>query len=100
MAANQVLAEHLGQVGNLPVYSMFQWQGGPAPDDVASAAMVAHLEASVRFARGALDNEPPDGPVLLVASTMRTGWALTLAAAMLREAGWGEVLALVLHQQP
>ena len=100
MAANQVLAEHLGQVGNLPVYSMFQWQGGPAPDDVASAAMVAHLEAAVRFARGALDNEPPDGPVLLVATTMRTGWALTLAAAMLREAGWGEVLALVLHQQP
>jgi len=31
--------------------------------------------------------EVPRGPVLLVASTMRTGWTITVAAARLRDAG-------------
>jgi ATP-dependent DNA helicase RecQ len=38
--------------------------------------------------------------VLLVASTMQTGWTLTLAAALLRDAGAERVLPLVANQRP
>jgi ATP-dependent DNA helicase RecQ len=38
--------------------------------------------------------------VLLVASTVRTRWAATVAAALLREQGASQVLVLALHLQP
>jgi ATP-dependent DNA helicase RecQ len=42
----------------------------------------------------------PDGPVLLVDDTYRTGWTMTVAAALLREAGAREVMPLVVQQLP
>jgi len=46
------------------------------------------------------DAQLPNGPVLLVASTVRTRWAATVAAALLREHGASQVLVLALHLQP
>ena len=40
----------------------------------------------------------PSGPVLLVDDTTRSGFTLTVAAALLREAGAGPVYPLVLHK--
>jgi ATP-dependent DNA helicase RecQ len=42
----------------------------------------------------------PDGPVLLVATEVRTRWAATVAATLLRENGASQVLLLALHLQP
>ena len=42
----------------------------------------------------------PSGPVLLVDDTTRTGWTLTVAAALLAEAGAGAVWPLVVHRLP
>ena len=39
-------------------------------------------------------------PVLLIDARYRSGWSMTVAAALLREAGCSAVLPLVLHQQP
>jgi len=48
----------------------------------------------------AADAQLPNGPVLLVASTVRTRWAATVAAALLREQGAPQVLLLALHLRP
>jgi hypothetical protein len=58
---------------------------------------VAHLESAVHLAA---DAQLPNGPVLLVASTVRTRWAATVAAALLREQGAPQVLLLAVHLQP
>jgi ATP-dependent DNA helicase RecQ len=38
--------------------------------------------------------------VLLVDDTYRSGWTMTVAAALLRDAGASAVLPLVVHQLP
>ncbi len=43
---------------------------------------------------------PTDGPLLLVDDTYRTGWTMTVAAALLREAGAVAVMPLVVQQLP
>lgn len=75
----------------------FAWRQGPRVDDAASSAVVAALEQSVVVQDA---SAVPSGPVLLVAASMRTGWAITVVAAMLREAGATAVLPLVVHQLP
>jgi len=97
MAANRVLAEHIARKGHLPVHDVLSWSGESAPDDSASTPVVAHLETVIRMAN---DAALPAGPVLLVASTVRTRWAATVAAALLREQGASQVLLLALHLQP
>jgi ATP-dependent DNA helicase RecQ len=97
MAANRQLAAHIAQKGRLPLHDVFSWQGGPAPDDSASTPVVAHLESAIRLAA---DASLPAGPVLLVATQVRTRWAATVAAALLREQGAPLVLVLALHLQP
>ncbi|MDP4923993.1 MAG: ATP-dependent DNA helicase RecQ, partial [Limnohabitans sp.] len=97
MAANRQLATHIAQKGRLPLHDVFSWQGGPAPDDSASTPVVAHLESAIRLAT---DAALPAGPVLLVATQVRTRWAATVAAALLREQGAPQVLLLALHLQP
>jgi ATP-dependent DNA helicase RecQ len=42
----------------------------------------------------------PAGPVLLVDDTYRTGWTMTVGAAILRHAGASAVYPLALHQLP
>jgi ATP-dependent DNA helicase RecQ len=97
MAANRVLAEHIARKGRLPLHDVFSWRGGPAPDDSASTPVVAHLESAIRVAS---DAELPNGPVLLVASDVRTRWTATVSAALLRENGASQVLLLALHLRP
>ena len=41
-----------------------------------------------------------DGPVLLCATTMRTGWSLTVSGALLHDAGCAAALPLVIHRLP
>ena len=42
----------------------------------------------------------PAGPVLLVDDVARSTWTVTVAAALLRDAGTGPVLPLVGHRRP
>ena len=97
MTANRVLAEHIARKGRLPLLDVFSWRGAPAPEDTASSPLVAHLELAIRLAA---DAQLPSGPVLLVASTVRTRWAATVAAALLREQGAPQVLLLAVHLRP
>jgi ATP-dependent DNA helicase RecQ len=97
MTSNERLAQHLSTAGRLPLIDAFTWHGAAAPDDAPSAAMVSHLEQVIRLRDGV---SLPPGPILLAATDMRSGWALTVAAALLREAGGRDVMALVLHQRP
>ena len=96
MAFNQRLAAHIAQKGRLPLHDVFRWRGGPAPDDAASTPVVAHLESVIEMDPAAA---LPPGPVLLVATQVRTRWTATVAAALLREQGAPQVLLLVLHLQ-
>ncbi|WP_233252024.1 ATP-dependent DNA helicase RecQ [Limnohabitans sp. 2KL-17] len=97
MFANQQMALHISQKGRLPLHKVLSWTGHAAPDDAASTPVVAHLESVIRLLPGA---SLPDGPVLLVATEVRTRWAATVAAALLRENGASQVLLLALHLQP
>ena len=97
--ANRALSQHLGAVGKLPVFDLFTWHGEAAPTDVASAPVVAHLERSIAFDAAAA-RALPHGPVLLCATTMRTGWSVTVASALLAEAGCQAVMPLVIHRLP
>ena len=97
MKANQALAEHIAGVGRLPLLDVFSWQGDPVPTDTSSAPVVTHLEQSIQIDRSVAI---PNGPVLLCATTMRTGWSLTVAAALLHEAGCTAAMPLVIHRLP
>jgi ATP-dependent DNA helicase RecQ len=97
MASNRRIAEHIAQKGRLPLHDVFSWTGGPAPDEVASTPVVAHLESAIHLAP---DAALPAGPVLLVATYVRSRWTATVAAALLREQGVSQVLVLALHLRP
>jgi ATP-dependent DNA helicase RecQ len=97
IAANRALAAHLAGVGKLPMLDVFTWTGGTAPSDTSSAPVVAHLERAIALNPDAV---VPQGPVLLCATTMRTGWALTVCAALLHEAGCRAAMPIVIHRQP
>jgi ATP-dependent DNA helicase RecQ len=100
MALNQALAAHIARRGKLPLHDVLCWTGGPAPDDAASTPVVAHLESAIQWRAHSDLPDLPEGPVLLVASHVRTRWAATVAAALLRERGASQVLLLALHLQP
>jgi ATP-dependent DNA helicase RecQ len=55
--------------------------------------------AGLALRRLAVDGPVPAGPVLLLDDTSRSGFTLTVAAALLREAGAGPVYPLVLHRE-
>lgn len=97
MQANRQLAAHLSSIGRIPLLDAFTWQGSACPANLPSTSHVNHLEKTIR-----LKNFPaaPAGPVLLCATTARSGWTLTLAATLLTEAGVQSVMALVLHRRP
>jgi ATP-dependent DNA helicase RecQ len=97
MASNRALAQFIAHKGRLSLHDVFSWTGGPAPDDAASTPVVAHLESAIRLAA---DTDWPAGPVLLVATDVRTRWTATVAAALLRERGASQVLLLALHLRP
>ncbi len=91
------LAERIGAVGKLPVLDALEVHGPPPPADTAAKPRVEHLLGSLSVRPGV---ELPDGPVLLVDDTYRSGWTMTVAAALLRDAGATSVMPLVVHQLP
>lgn len=97
MRANVALARHIAEIGRLPFLDVFAWDGPPVPDHTSSGHTVGHLEGAITLT-GA--GEVPSGPVLLCATTMRTGWSLTVSAALLHEAGCSVALPLVIHRLP
>ncbi len=91
------LARRIADVGKLPLVEALEVRGARPPDDVASAPRVEALLSGLALRDG---TTLPDGPVLLVDDTYRTGWTMTVAASFLREAGATEVMPLVVHQLP
>jgi ATP-dependent DNA helicase RecQ len=85
------VASHLAAVGRLPVVEALHL-AGPTP-----GAKVAALLEALTLRPGV---EVPAGPLLLVDARLRSGWTMTVAGALLREAGAAAVLPLVLHQLP
>jgi ATP-dependent DNA helicase RecQ len=88
------LAARLGALGRMAVATPLLASGPGFQRDAST---------TVESARGALsrlsiDGEVPSGPVLLLDDTIRSGFTVTVAAALLREAGAGPVYPLVLHK--
>jgi ATP-dependent DNA helicase RecQ len=91
------VVEAVAAAGRLPVLDLFELRG-PGPDgDVASGAKVRSLGAMLGLRDPAA---VPSGPVLLVDDTWRSGWTMTVAGALVREAGATAVIPLVVHQLP
>jgi ATP-dependent DNA helicase RecQ len=91
------IAEHLSEVGKLPIVDAIGVSGQMPSSDVPSAGQVGARITNVALRPGV---EVPHGPVLLLDALYRTGWTMTVAAALLREAGATAVLPLVVHQLP
>ena len=90
------VAEHLAQVGKLPLVEALEISGPPPREDTTSASRVTDLLAGMR----AKPDVELSGPVLLVDDTIRTRWTITVAAQLLGIAGASEVLPLAIHQLP
>ena len=90
------LAERIAAIGKLELVDALTVSGPRPPDDVPSGPRVEALLTSFAVVQGL--PSLPDGPVLLVDDTYRTGWTMTVAAALLREAGASEVMPLVVQQ--
>ena len=92
------LGRRLAEVGRLPYLGALGYAGdGPGPRRHNSAQRLSslwqafELPGDVRDALSGLD-----GPVLMVDDRIDTGWTMTVAARLLREAGAPAVLPLVL----
>lgn len=97
MQSNRQLAHHIASVGKLPLLDAFSWHAAAVPDNIPSAPHVNHLEHAIQLAK---PQPAPNGPVLLCATTARSCWTLTVAAALLAENGAERTMALVLHRLP
>ena len=91
------LAQNLAIAGKLPLIEALKVDGTRPGEGDSSAKRVDGLAAALRMRDGA---ELPAGPILLVDDSYRTGWTMTVAAALLRQAGASAVLPLVVHQLP
>jgi ATP-dependent DNA helicase RecQ len=92
------LARRIGAVGKLPVVEALEVTGERPPEASASGPKVEALIASLTLRPGV--SVPTEGPVLLVDDSYRSGWTMTVAAALLRGAGAASVMPLVVHQLP
>lgn len=99
------LAQQISKTGRLPYLGALAYAGdGPGPRRHNSAQRVRSLWDALTVP-GALREEiaalrdgdgGPGGPVLLVDDRIETGWTMTAAAKLLREAGIPSVLPLAL----
>jgi len=88
------LAARLGEVGRLPLLGTLErTRDEPGAARSNSAQRLREVAGSLRTPAGLV---LPEGPVLLVDDLVDTGWTLTEAARLLREAGAGPVLPFVL----
>lgn len=91
------VASHLATVGRLGLSRVVVDAEAPAPDrDVPSDREAAYWRGALTLSdAGAVAGRP----VLLVVDATRSQWAVTVAAAKLRDAGAAMVLPLVVHRQ-
>jgi ATP-dependent DNA helicase RecQ len=90
------VAEHLARIGRLPLVPALEVTGPPPSAEVSSAVRVRELLARTALRPGV----ELDGPVLLVDDVIRTRWTVTVASALLVQAGAAAVLPLAVHQLP
>jgi ATP-dependent DNA helicase RecQ len=92
------VADHLAQVGRLDRASLVVPPGAEDPRDLGSAEEACVwrdvLDAATLAAR------IQGRTVLVVVDATSSLWPVTVAAALLRRSGAGEVLPLVLHRRP
>ena len=94
-----ILGHQLATVGRLPYLGALAYTGEDGPglrrhnsaQRLASLWPAFEIPADVREALRGLD-----GPVLVMDDRIETGWTMTVAARLLREAGARAVLPLVL----
>ena len=89
------LAARIGEVG-LPVVDPLRTTGLSPARGLASRARVEAVTARLSIDPSVA---VPAGPVLLVDDHAGSGWTITVAAALLRDAGAGPVFPLVLHRR-
>ena len=91
------MASHVASVGRLPLVDALRLAASAPGADLASGAKVAGLFEALCLRPEA---DVPAAPLLLIDAQYRSGWSMTVAAAMLRKAGATAVLPLALHQLP
>jgi ATP-dependent DNA helicase RecQ len=91
------VALHVAAVGRLPLVDALQLKGPTPGADAPSGAKVAALLEALSLRPPV---EVPAGPLVLIDARYRSGWSMTVAAALLREAGATAVLPLALHELP
>ena len=94
---NGSLARGLAEIGQLSVVEPFEISGSRAEPGLSPAARARTVESRLRLRDHV---SIPNGPILLVDDTLRTGWTMTIGGALLRGAGATAVLPLVVHQRP
>lgn len=90
------VAAALAEVGRLPLIEPLEAVGPTPGADGSRTLRAQQVEGSLRLR----DGVAVEGCVLVVDDELRSGWTMTLAGALLREAGADVVLPLVVHQQP
>jgi ATP-dependent DNA helicase RecQ len=90
------LAEHVARVGRLPLVEALEVSGPPPTAEAASAVRARDLLARTTVR----DGVSFEGPVLLVDDTVRTRWTVTVASALLADAGASQVMPLAVHLLP
>ena len=90
------LAARVGAVGRLPVVDALRVTGPAPAHGLASKRRVEAVTVGMSVDP---DVTLPAGPILLVDDYATSGWTLTVAAALLREAGAETVFPLVLHRR-
>ncbi|MEI6638030.1 MAG: helicase-related protein, partial [Planctomycetota bacterium] len=92
------LAARIAEVGKIPLVDALAVEGPRPPDGVASGLRVEAVTAGLSLRQGV--TLPSNGPVLLIDDSYRSGWTMTVAAALLKDAGVNDVMPLVVHQLP
>jgi ATP-dependent DNA helicase RecQ len=90
------VAQHLAEIGRLPLVDALEVSGPPPEADGSSAARAKDLIYRTTLRPGT----ELGGTVLLVDDFIRSRWTMTVAAALLADAGARSVLPLAVHQRP
>ncbi|MDT4912043.1 MAG: ATP-dependent helicase RecQ, partial [Pseudonocardiales bacterium] len=88
------LARRVADIGRMQLATPLTADGDGFQSDAATNAE----SAALALRRLAVTGEVPSGPVLLIDDSLRSGFTLTVAAALLRESGAGPVYPLALHK--
>jgi ATP-dependent DNA helicase RecQ len=90
------VAQHLAEVGRLPLVQALDVTGPPPDADGSSATRAKDLIYRTTLRPGT----ELGGSVLLVDDVIRSRWTMTVAGALLADAGAHSVLPLAVHQRP